>query len=671
MSLLFQHPALLGLLALAGVPLLVHLLSRAKPPLRPFPNIEFLRRVQRLASRLRKPKDWLLLALRTLALAAFAAAFAGPLLLSKHAPLPGEKLTLVLLIDRSASMAAKEGAGSRFEIACAEAARILDQTRPALSNIIWIDASPDAVFPDPAPNQAYLSDQLSQASVHAEPGALEAAFQLAARQFANAGGRRELHLISDFQQSAWRDFQPVLPADVTVRLTPVATDNPPNLAVTSLVPVPARPVAGQEMLVQCRVRNLSPESRRASLVLDAGGSRQSCALDLAGGGDAEALFTVRCPAPGLLPLTAEIDADGFPGDDRRHAVVRVRESLRLAIAAPAKHHEAATLLRVAEAIPWLEALPDADPLAPPPADALYLTHWSGDSPAALRQLAAAGTAVLVHPSVGVSGGAIAALLGLPASTDTNPLALEDDGAGWEASPLTDTAAFALFEGGEFGNPLGGRFRQRLRLPDFGAAPGLTIIGRFSDSLPAIVQSAVGDGSVQLINLSLDPADSTWPDQPAFLPAIGEWLRHSIPAGSSESFTAAPGDLLAWAGDNALESASPALHDTAGSALVLTRHHQAGDPVWQSEAAAAPGLYRWLVSDQPVHFTAVNFPESESPLAPLAAPPAWGAGPGGNGSVRLALDQGLPLWPWLLAAALTLVVVEGLVSSLGSRSTETA
>ena len=569
-------------------------------------------------------------------------------------------------------MAANEGAGQPLRN---RLRRSRPHPRPDQARR-WPTSSGSTPRPTPSsrtphPTAPIWPTPSAKASVHAEPGALEAAFELAARQFAKAEGRRELHLISDFQQSAWRDFQPVLPPDVTVRLVPVATDNPPNLAVTSLVPVPARPVAGQEILVQCRVRNLSPESRRASLVLDAGGSRQSRALDLAGGGDAEALFTVRCPAPGLLPLTAEIDADGFPGDDRRHAVVRVRESLRLAIAAPPDHPEAATLLRVAEAIPWLEALPDADPQAPPPSDALFLTNWTGDSPDALRELATAGTAVLVHPSVGVSGGAIAALLGLPASADTNPLALEEDETGWEAAPLTGAAAFSLFEGGEFGNPLGGRFRQRLRLPDFIDAARLTTIGRFSDSLPAIIESPTGGASVQLLNLSLDPANSTWPDQAAFLPAIGEWLRHSIPAGSRESFTAAPGDLLAWSGDNALESANPSLQDAAGSPLVLERHHQTGNPVWQSESAAAPGLYRWLVSDQPVHFTAVNFPESESPLAPLPEPPAWGAESGGNGSVRLALDQGLPLWPWLLAAALALVVVEGLVSSLKTRSAEAA
>ena len=55
MSLLFQHPALLGLLALAGLPVLVHLLSRARPPVYRFSNIEFLRRVLRNTARFRRP----------------------------------------------------------------------------------------------------------------------------------------------------------------------------------------------------------------------------------------------------------------------------------------------------------------------------------------------------------------------------------------------------------------------------------------------------------------------------------------------------------------------------------------------------------------------------------------------------------------------------------------
>ena len=169
MTLLFQHPALFGLLALAGLPVLVHLLSRTRPPEYRFSNVEFLRKVIRRTARFRRPKDWLLLILRTLALIALAAAFISPLLVSSNAALPGERTTVILLIDRSASMAAREGAGSRFETACAEAARFLDDSHPTAANLIWIDAEPDAAFPDPGPNLGFLTDLLQKAEPHPEP----------------------------------------------------------------------------------------------------------------------------------------------------------------------------------------------------------------------------------------------------------------------------------------------------------------------------------------------------------------------------------------------------------------------------------------------------------------------------------------------------------------------
>ncbi|MCB1133542.1 MAG: VWA domain-containing protein, partial [Verrucomicrobiae bacterium] len=161
MNLLFQNPALLGLLALAGLPALVHLLSRARPPVYRFSNVSFLRRIARESTRVRRPKEWLLLALRTLALLALAAAFAAPFLVSKHA-LPGGKRSVILLIDRSASMAARDGVGTRFDNACAEASKYLTKAKPDFANIVWIDGEPDAVFPDPGPNLAFLRESLER-----------------------------------------------------------------------------------------------------------------------------------------------------------------------------------------------------------------------------------------------------------------------------------------------------------------------------------------------------------------------------------------------------------------------------------------------------------------------------------------------------------------------------
>ncbi|MCW1924576.1 VWA domain-containing protein [Luteolibacter arcticus] len=657
MSLFLQHPALLSLLALAGVPLLVHLLARAKPPHYRFSNIEFLKKVMRLTSRFRKPKDWLLLALRTLAVLALAAAFLGPLLLSKNAPLPGEKRSVILLVDRSASMAAKEGAASRFEAACAAAGEILDSSRPDLANIVWLDAAPDAVFPDLAPNRDYLTEELTKAIARPEAGAIDAAVDLALRQLREAGGRRELHIISDFQATAWQNFSPVIPDGIDLRMVPVAKEDVPNLAVTLLVAMPAAPVAGQQMVVQCRVANSSREARRVSLTLDAGGSRQSQPLDLPPQGEAEAAFSVRCATSGLMPLTAEMDADGFPGDDRRHAVVRVRESLRLAIVAPDGDPAAATLTQVARAVPWLEAVPGATLEKLPPCELLFLPAWNGIAPDQLRDLAAKGTAVLVQAAPDCPAGAVEALFSGTTTAQTGPLGLETSEQGWEATPSAEHPAFKLFAGGEFGNPLGGRFRQRVRLA---AIPSASTVATFADGKPALLEAK--DRPLLLSNLSLDPAGSTWSRESAFLPAVAEILLHLMPKQASGNFTVEPGGVIAWTNPSADTAATPVLEAPDGSRPEI----QSNGATWQATASATPGIYRWLVSDQPVHLISVPFPESESLLRPLDAPPAAGPAVANNDVARrAALDQGLPLWPWLIAAALLFLLIEGIITGLRS------
>ena len=72
MNLFFSNP-LFWLMAAAAIPLLVHLFARSRPREREFSSLIFLRRAVKRHVRLRRPKDWLLLAVRTLAAACLAA----------------------------------------------------------------------------------------------------------------------------------------------------------------------------------------------------------------------------------------------------------------------------------------------------------------------------------------------------------------------------------------------------------------------------------------------------------------------------------------------------------------------------------------------------------------------------------------------------------------------
>lgn len=656
MNLILQSPALIGLLALAALPLLVHLLARAKPPSYHFSNLEFLRKVLRLTSRFRKPKDWLLLALRTLAILALAAAFLGPLLLSESSPLPGENRSIICLIDRSASMAAKEGAASRFEGSAAAATRLLNSTNPETANIIWIDSAPDSVFPEPGPNRDFLTDELARATARPEPNAIDAAFALAVRQLANAPGRRELHVFSDFQASAWQNAAPNLPADIDLHLIAAAKQSPTNLSVSSLVPMPASPVAGRDLLIQCQVTNHSNEPRRTTLVLDAGGSRQSRDLNLPANGLTEALFTVRVPSAGLLPVSAEIDADAFPSDNQRHAVVRVRESLRMAIAQPTNSPATTTLARLANALPWLDAIPDANPNDPPPAEILILPAWNGQNPENLLALAQSGTAVIARPTT-LETHQLATLLGSSPPAASAPISREHDDSGWAVTPTAEHPAFALFADGSFGNPLGGSFQERLRLPNVG-----TTLARFNDGQPALLSHP----SLPLLisNLPFDPATTTWPDRSAFVPAMAELILYLCPSPTSESFVANPGEQPSWIDPLGDTTNAPALIGPDGETIPVTSTHTDAGLTWSATKPCGPGLHRWTVSDQPVHFTAVNFPTSESALAPLEEPPAIRPGTITRHGLddASAIDRGLALWPWLIAAALAFLLLEALITA---------
>ena len=74
----FVFPILLGGLALAGVPVLLHLIVRQKPKRLPFPAFRFLTQQHRTNTRKMRLRHLLLLALRVFLLAAMCLVLARP-----------------------------------------------------------------------------------------------------------------------------------------------------------------------------------------------------------------------------------------------------------------------------------------------------------------------------------------------------------------------------------------------------------------------------------------------------------------------------------------------------------------------------------------------------------------------------------------------------------------
>ncbi len=622
-----------------------------------------MRRVLRKTARIRRPKDWLLLALRTLAVLALAAAFASPFLVSKSAALPGEKSTVVILIDRSASMAARDGLGTRFDAACTEAAAYLEKAKPDAANIVWIDAEPDAVYPEPGPNIGFLTDSLKQAKPRPEAGALTAAFDLAMRQLAAAQGRRELIVLSDFQTTAWRDFSPSLPENIVVTTRRFATHAAPNAAVSRLIAQPAQAVAGQDLTLLAQALNFSPEPIRTRLTLDADGARQTQDIELAPWGASEAAFVLRPAKAGALPVSATLEGDAFPGDDARHAVFTVRDSLRIAIDGPQDAPDYRLLGKIASALQWLEVSGAA--VEGRAADFRFVPAWDGNDADVLLKSATQGTALIVRPATACPLAAIHRLIGHKPEAAGGPLALDASPTGWQIVPSAEHRAHRLFSSGDFGNPYAGSFRERLKLPySLTEIPSAKPIANYTDGVPAILEYNTGGAPVLLWNLPLDPAKTDWPVQGVFLPAMAELLSAIRPHGTSESAYTLAGNPLSWTSGDPAHAGAVRLLDAAGNPMPANESVTANGTTWSSVEPAVPGLFRWDISGQAVDFTAVNFPDSESDLRVLDEAPAFGRAASSAGSLarEAELAQGIPLWPWLVVAALLLLALESLIHS---------
>src|SRR5262245_28920616 len=101
----FIFPLMLGGLALAGIPILVHLIMRQRPKHLLFPAFRFLMQRHRTNQRKLQLRHLLLLSLRIALVSAFCLAIARPRIFSERLSLVSDRpVAAILLFDTSMSM---------------------------------------------------------------------------------------------------------------------------------------------------------------------------------------------------------------------------------------------------------------------------------------------------------------------------------------------------------------------------------------------------------------------------------------------------------------------------------------------------------------------------------------------------------------------------------------
>ena len=326
----------LAALATAVIPLVIHLLNRRQQKRLRFPAVRFVLISQRRVARTYNLRNWLLLAVRTLAIIFLVLLMAHPLwetgvgLSARGAP-----LSAVIIVDNSLSMQVRED-GAPFKEAKQAAGRILealdDGDRAA---VIATNPVGRAAPRLTDPREAALKD-LGPLAVTAGAadfaGALRAAYGL----LRGAGGQKALWVVTDLGLSGWDrlslpevgEYDPTL----TMKIVAVgSSDTPPSATVKTLAPRAAHVAPGLDIGLAATLGSFAAGAARdvtARLTID-GKVRDEKQVTLPADADATVDFRFQLDRPGSRSGHVSLHGDGLSGNLRHYFTLHTRDRLNI------------------------------------------------------------------------------------------------------------------------------------------------------------------------------------------------------------------------------------------------------------------------------------------------------------------------------------------------------
>jgi len=699
MPLAFLSPWFLAGLALLAVPIVVHLINRERRQPVVFPSLMFLRRVPHRAVRRRRLRHLLLFALRCLALVLLVAAFARPFLDRRTAGAAGGAgREVVILLDRSYSM----GAADRWARATAAARQTVAALTPRdRATLVLFDEQPTTLVRGTADREA-LGAALAEARVGSGTTRYDPALAVAAQVLATSSlPRREAVLISDFQRAGWRGSDEArLPAGATLATVDVgagpAGGAPGNVAVTGVEL--ARDVEGgrERVAATARVVNAGgAEPREVAAQLEINGRVVESKLLRVDPNRAATIAFAPVPvAEGWSRATVRTGRDALPADNAFHfAVARGQVVRALVVEGRRARADASLYLRRALGV---GARPPFD-VGVSRAGTLRADDLAGRSvvilddappdPAAARLLAAhvrRGGGLLVvlgDASAGRAWPAEAAAL-LPAAVGG---VVDRSAQGGTRLGTVDRghSVFAPFNAPRSGDLSAARV---LRYRALEPARGASVLGRFADGAPALVEGTAGRGRVLVWASTLDTFWSDVAVQPVFVPFVHQMVRHAAGYRDAPPWLTV-GQTLDLRADGALGATADGAPTTRNAVTWVVETPSGRTEQVGGTAGAAPAL---TLTEQ--GFYVVRRPDARTPtltvavnVDPTEADPARiepaevARAAAGRAAARAPIADAVTLtradqerrqgaWWYLLIGALSLLAAETLLSNRLSRGT---
>ena len=323
---------LLGLLA-AALPVVVHLINRRKAVQQPFPALQLLRESDKKEARSIKVRQWLLMALRVLAIAFLAFALAKPFCLSDQVVTSDSRLpeAVVFVVDDSMSM----HNGDWWEEGVDTVQNRLGELKPwdevAMVTTSKLDGPAGRLRTDTSRVREALRElSPSQQTVDVPKALLAASDILATSELPN----RRIVLVSDFTRGGFpasREAGDGVPYKVD-RVSVRDADAVRNLAITGVDYKQVGPAREGKWKISTTVENFgSTDATGIEIRLEIDGDPVTGGLIDVPAGET-ATHTIRHTAKGTgvrRGAVRLVDADAMEVDNRRHFTFRMKEQVHV------------------------------------------------------------------------------------------------------------------------------------------------------------------------------------------------------------------------------------------------------------------------------------------------------------------------------------------------------
>jgi hypothetical protein len=345
----FGNILMLGWLAAAAAPILIHLWNKRRYREVPWAAVEYLLAALRKNSRRMRLEQWLLLLVRTLIVMLLVFAVAQPFLEQLGLNfVPGQRTLKVLVVDGSYSMGYKPTDKSRFERAKQLATQIVEESSQGDAFTLVLMASPPSVIVgSPSVEPREFLEEIENLKLPHGGGDLPATLVQVEQilQSAEHSGlvRSEVYFFTDLGRNSWvPDLKDAEAADYRRRLERLAQEaslvvidldpnRGENLAVTGIAANEPFATTAREATFSAQVRNFGTQPRNHHLVeLHVDGQRiKEAYVDVTAGEQTPISFSHRFDTPGDHVVEVRLGPDLLDIDNHRWLSVPVKDHLRV------------------------------------------------------------------------------------------------------------------------------------------------------------------------------------------------------------------------------------------------------------------------------------------------------------------------------------------------------